>query len=188
MQTEAIQSNAKRSKAKQQAITAHALPLPKKPMELIGKQIRVPGSYWEGNMSAEEKKTLYKCTVRDFTHTHKFPGEQAPRAAFELQEMGVTGTGSTEQGDSSGEIFWMPYPTFLGFFYETFPEMMPQPSNKRGGSGESVAQRAGEDNAADGAGNGASKDETVKKPDVLAEFAAPAAVGTAPREILMSYS
>ena len=65
---------------------------------------------------------------------HKFPGEQAPRAAFQLQEMGVAGTGSTEQGDSSGEVFWMPYsPTFLGFFYETFPEMMPQPNKETGG-------------------------------------------------------
>ena len=62
----------------------------------------------------------------------------------------------------------MPYPTFLGFFYETFPEMMPQPSNKQGGSGESVAQRAGEVNADDGAGNGC----TARRY----------------REILMSYS
>ena len=80
----------------------------------------------------------------------------------------VEGTGSLEHGDSSGEIFWMPYPTFLGFFYETFPEMMPQPSNKQGGSGESVAQRAGEVNADDGAGNGC----TARRY----------------REILMSYS
>ena len=44
--------------------------------------------------------------------------------------MGVTGTGSTEQGDASGEVFWMPYnPTFLEFFYETFPEEMPKPAN-----------------------------------------------------------
>ena len=109
---------------KQQPITELALPLLKKPLEQIGKQINVPGSFWSGRMSAEERSTLYKCTVRDFTHTHKFPGEQAPRAAFQLQEMGVTGTGSTEPGDSSGEIFWMPYPTFLGFFYQTFPEMI----------------------------------------------------------------
>lgn len=55
-----------KSKAKQPTITTHALPLPKKPMELVGKQIGVPGAWWEGTMSAEEKKTLYKCTVRDF--------------------------------------------------------------------------------------------------------------------------
>ena len=32
---------------KQQPITLHALPLLKKPLEQIGKQINVPGSYWE---------------------------------------------------------------------------------------------------------------------------------------------
>ena len=89
---------------KQQPITLHALPLLKKPLEQIGKQINVPGSYWEGRMSADERSTLYKCSMRDFTQMHKFPGEQAPRAAFRLQEMGVAGTGSTEQGDSSGEV------------------------------------------------------------------------------------
>ena len=34
-------------------------------MELIGKQIGFPGAYWEGSISEEEKKQLYKCTVRD---------------------------------------------------------------------------------------------------------------------------
>ena len=121
----------RKSTKKQQPITELALPLLKRPLEQIGKQINVPGSFWNGRMSTDERSTLYKCTVRDFTHTHKFSGEQAPRAAFELQEMCVTGTGITEQGDSSGEIFCMPYPTFLGFFYKTFPEMMPQPGNKR---------------------------------------------------------
>ena len=73
----------------------HALPLLKKPLEQIGKQINVPGSYWEGRMSADERSTLYKCTVRDFTLAHKFPGKPAPESAFQLQEMGVSGTGST---------------------------------------------------------------------------------------------
>ena len=143
---------------KQQPITLHALPLLKKPLEQIGKQINVPGSYWEGRMSADERSTLYKCSVRDFTQMHKFPGEQAPRAAFQLQEMGVAGTGSTEQGDSSGEVFWMPYsPTFLGFFYETFPEMMPQPNKETGGSGGPGGQESAEADATEGV-------ETVGKP------------------------
>ena len=67
---------------KQQPITLHALPLLKKPLEQIGKQINVPGSYWEGRMSTDERSTLYKCSMRDFTQMHKFPGEQAPRAPF----------------------------------------------------------------------------------------------------------
>ena len=96
------------SKKKQSPITKHVLPLLRKPMETIGKQIDVPGAFWEGRMSEEEKKTKYKCTVRDFTMSHKFPYSIAPEAAVSLQEMGKTGTGSTEHGDASGEIFWMP--------------------------------------------------------------------------------
>ena len=94
----------KTSATKQQSITQHALPLIKKPMEQIGKQINVPGSFWDGRMSTEERNTLYRCTVRDFTLAHRFPTKPAPENAWQLQEMGVTGTGSTA-GDSSGEIF-----------------------------------------------------------------------------------
>ena len=60
-----------------------------------------------------------------------------------MQEMGESGTGSTEQGDASGEIFWMPYvPTFLQYFYETFPRMLPQPKDKAAGTGADVPQTA----------------------------------------------
>ena len=57
----------------------------KKPMEAIGKQIRMPGSFWAGNMTAAEKDTDYfwcaslpcarPCgsTVRDFSIAHTFP-------------------------------------------------------------------------------------------------------------------
>ncbi|KAK3241308.1 hypothetical protein CYMTET_48913 [Cymbomonas tetramitiformis] len=45
--------------------------------------------------------------------------------------MGPTGTGSLEEGDASGEIFWMKYPSpFLEYFYDTFPlspDDKPQP-------------------------------------------------------------
>ena len=91
---------------KQQPITEHAPPLLKKPMEHIGKQIDDPGSYWEGRMSADERSTKYKCTIRDYTFSHKYTTKPAPENAWQLQEMGVTGTGSTEQGDASGEIFY----------------------------------------------------------------------------------
>ena len=44
------------SKQKQQtAITSTALPLLKKPLEQKGKDIKVPGAYWEGRMSAEDR-------------------------------------------------------------------------------------------------------------------------------------
>ena len=50
------------------------LPLLKKPLEQIGKQIKIPGSFWEGTMTAEEKALEYFCTVRDFSAMHKFVG------------------------------------------------------------------------------------------------------------------
>ena len=55
------------SAKKQQPITQHALPLLKKPMEQIGKQINVPGSFWDGRMSTDERNTSYKCTVREIS-------------------------------------------------------------------------------------------------------------------------
>ena len=39
--------------AKQQQL--EQLPVLKKPLEQIGKQLGVPGKYWEGRMSADEK-------------------------------------------------------------------------------------------------------------------------------------
>ena len=50
-------SKRKASAKKQPSITQHVLPLLKKPMEHIGKQIDVPGSYWEGRMSTDERST-----------------------------------------------------------------------------------------------------------------------------------
>ena len=38
----------------------------KKPTEHFGKQVGVPGAYWEGRMGAEERKTRFMCTMREF--------------------------------------------------------------------------------------------------------------------------
>ena len=106
--------NKKSSKAaptRQVQITESALPLLKKPLDHVGKQIGFPGGFWEGRQTAEEKATIYKCTIRDFSALHKWDGGRTPSAAFELQEMGVLGTGSLEHGDSSGEIFFCSYPS-----------------------------------------------------------------------------
>ena len=40
------------------------LPLLKKPLEQIGKQIKIPVSFWEGTMTAEEKALEYFCRAR----------------------------------------------------------------------------------------------------------------------------
>jgi hypothetical protein len=65
----------------------------KKPAEQIGKQIKVPGAFWEGNMTPEEMALEYQCTIRSYEALHKFPGGGVGQA-FELQEMGVNGAGS----------------------------------------------------------------------------------------------
>ena len=49
----------KTASKKQPTITEHALPLLKKPMEQLGKQIDVPGNHWQGRMSDEERGTMY---------------------------------------------------------------------------------------------------------------------------------
>ena len=50
---------------------------------------------------------MYKCIVRDFTIAHRITTNAPPSKAFQLQEMGESGTGSLENGDASGEVFWM---------------------------------------------------------------------------------
>ena len=113
---------------KQTSITATALPLLKRPCEHLGKQVAIPGSFWEGRLSDEERKTNYLCTIRDFELIHKWDDARPPSNAMQLQEMGEGGEGSLEHGDASGEIFWVPYPTpFLKHFYDTFPDLMPKP-------------------------------------------------------------
>jgi hypothetical protein len=37
----------------------------KKPMDHLGKQINVPGSFWQGRMLPEERDKVYKCTIVD---------------------------------------------------------------------------------------------------------------------------
>lgn len=40
--------------------------------------------------------------------------------------MGPTGTGSLEEGDASGEIFWMDHEDFVTYYYRTFPPAVPE--------------------------------------------------------------
>ena len=51
--------------------------------EHISTHINFPGSFWVGQMTAEEKTTMYQCVVRDYILLHQFtPMHKA--AAFEL--------------------------------------------------------------------------------------------------------
>ena len=76
-----------KNKGKQPTITSAAQPLLKKPGDHVGKQINVPGSYWQGRQSAEEKATLYKCTIRDYKALHTYHDKSVGQG-IELQEMG----------------------------------------------------------------------------------------------------
>ena len=91
------------------------------PMSCIGKYILVPGDYWpRRGQNVEELATLYQCYVRDYTSVHAFPtGKSSP--AWQVQEMGTSGTGSLELGDSSGDIFWMSKSDFVPLYWKTHP-------------------------------------------------------------------
>ena len=47
---------AKKKSSKQQILSVEKLPLLKKPLDHLGKQLNVPGDFWKGRMSAEEKE------------------------------------------------------------------------------------------------------------------------------------
>ena len=94
----------------------------KKPMDHLGKQINVPGSFWQGRMLPEERDKVYKCTIVDFSLAHKFAPDSSPRKAFKMQEMGIDCTGSHEESDLASTMYWIDYPMpFLSFYYDTFP-------------------------------------------------------------------
>ena len=99
-------------------------PLLQKSAEMcVGRQIKVPGSYWKGRMSNEEANSQYLCTVREYHALHKWDAGGTPSQAMELQEMGVDGQGSRETGGSASDhVFFMKYPMpFLQHWYGTFP-------------------------------------------------------------------
>jgi hypothetical protein len=88
----------------------------------VCKQINVPGSFWQGRMLPDERDKVYKCTIIDFSLAHKFTPDSSPRMAFNMQEMGIDGTGSHEQSDLASTMYWIDYPLpFHRFYYDTFP-------------------------------------------------------------------
>ena len=53
-------------------ISSH-FPIISKPATTLGKQVKVPGSHWEGRLT-EGKNTMYLCTIFDFIALHTFLG------------------------------------------------------------------------------------------------------------------
>ena len=102
----------------QQQLNVDQYTLLKKPMEHLGKQLNVPGSFWQGRMSEDERDKIYKCTIIDFSLTQKVAPNSSPRMAFKVQEVGIDCTGSHENSDLASTMYWIDYPmTFLHFFY-----------------------------------------------------------------------
>jgi len=71
----------------------------KKPMEHLGQQLNVSGSFWQGRMSEDELDKIYKCTIVDFSLAQKVAPNSSPRMVFKVQEMGIDCTGSHENSD-----------------------------------------------------------------------------------------
>ncbi len=68
-----------RGSAQRQApLAVEQYALLKKPLDHLGKQIDIPGLFWQGRMSAEERETVYKCTVIDFSLMHRSTPEAVP--------------------------------------------------------------------------------------------------------------
>ena len=123
------------------------LPEIKDPKSVIGVQIEIPGSFWSEfckSLTATEKSTMYKCTVRAFDAAHDFSHDEARWAyratapkgrAFQLHEFGPDGKGSLELGDSSGAAFWLPYREFQKYYYLTFPDKKSPSSSQQAASG-----------------------------------------------------
>jgi hypothetical protein len=107
------------------------LPLLKKPHEKIGKTVGVVGSHWGSACPPSDKNKTFQCTVLDHSLAHRDERDddddddtpqQPPYQAFQLQEMGVDGTGG------NSDPFWMKYPLpFLTFWYQTYPDDLKQP-------------------------------------------------------------
>ena len=100
----------KRASKQQQQLNVDQFKLLKKTMYHLGKQINVPGSFWQGRMLPDECGKVYKCTIIDFSLGHKFAPDSSPRMAFKMQEMGIDGTGSHEQNDLASTMYWIDYP------------------------------------------------------------------------------
>jgi hypothetical protein len=156
----------KRASKQQQLLNVDQYTLLKKPMEHLGKQLNVPGSFWQGRMSEDERDKIYKCTIVDFSLAQKVAPNSSPRVAFKVQEMGINGTGSHENSGLASTMYWIDYPMpFLRFFYDTFPTV------DGGSAGAAVVvepDRAGgngvNDSASDG---GASSDVHPEFPSLI---------------------
>ena len=79
-------------------------PLLKKPSDVVGKHIGVPGEHWGSACPPADKNKIFQCIITDYTVLHQHsPLERWP--AMKLSEMGTDGQGG------NSEAFWMRYST-----------------------------------------------------------------------------
>jgi hypothetical protein len=155
-------------RASQQKLKVDQFKLLKKPMEHLGKQINVPGSFWKGRMLPDERDKVYRCTIVDFSLAHKFAPDSSPRKAFKMQEMGIDGTGSHEKSDLASTMYWIDYPLpFLRFYYNTFPGV---DDDLAGAAEVASLARAGGNGVNGSASDGCASSATVTHTDVHPEF------------------
>jgi hypothetical protein len=110
----------KRGSKQQQQLNVDQFKLLKRQMDLLGKQINVSGSFWQGRMLAEERDKVNTCTIINFSLAHKFGPNSSPRMSFKMQEMGIDCTVSHDQSDLASTMYWIEYPLpFLHFYYDT---------------------------------------------------------------------
>ncbi len=74
-----MQGHGSQESNQQQQLNVDQFKLLKKPMDHLGKQINVSGSFWEGHMLQDERDKVYKCTIVDFSLAHKFAPDSSPR-------------------------------------------------------------------------------------------------------------
>ena len=158
----------KRASKQQQQLNVDQFKLLKKPMDHLGKQINVPGSFWQGRMLPEERDKVYKCTTVDFSLAHKFAPDSSPRKAFKMQEMGIDGTGRHEESDLASTMYWIDYPMpFLSFYYDTFPAV---DDGLAGAAEVASLASSGRNGFNDSASDGCASSATVPHTDVHPEF------------------
>ena len=116
----------KKRKHKQTSLAStNVLPMLNGPAKAIGKDCLVPGAFWQGCPEGDKKKK-YKCTITDFDALHTWD-KGGKSAAFQLKEMGESGTGSLEPGIASGDSFFLAYPApFLQYYYDANPGELPE--------------------------------------------------------------
>jgi hypothetical protein len=89
--------SSKRPSKQQQQLNVDQFKLLKKQMDQLGKQINVPGSFWQDHMLPDERDKVYMCTIIDFSLTHKFAPDSSPRMASKCRRWALMARAATSR-------------------------------------------------------------------------------------------